>query len=501
MNLLICDAPFNVNKTAAAINHIREFPLLKYLYVVEDKEAGNKIKDQCPDFEFPDLEKIEKRHTFSWSHPVAKNYPDDCLSAITLAHHYDYYTRANYEIHQALIALLEEGKNIIITKEYFERFELAEEEYQLGYDFQTWDDDPQYFYTQQFGFKGAFDVGGHLHLLKSYTLIIDSSLNLITGNQLYSQDYGILASSLVHIPTSRETPLIPWRKKQADYGGVFSDYKLLAYDKALVYFDNSTARIFPVAMMEAFEQVFWLTFLREGTLLYYYFKFAEKLTTINTKELYVKYDCFTLTPCDYNIDQYKSKITIVNNKLNDFGDNNYSAYTRKWYSTLPDEGFDNISKNIRSFYRSGFNHILNVKSVAWTSPAEHTSSIGVPGYLKGYIEELAPETNTPLSKTALAYISNTLMNPHLKRFLNCYDIKVDTDKYAFCVFLRWLFYTGLSATKTTGANTTVYVPSVRMRDMLIKWANLKSEELDEDFVTEADTCDWFNYAYEDEEEE
>lgn len=66
----------------------------------------------------------------------------------------------------------------------------------------------------------------------------------------------------------------------------------------------------------------------------------------------------------------------------------------------------------------------------------------------------------------LAFIANCYVNPFLERALNKEDTIVDGDKYALSILLNWILNIS-----DINKPINIYIPSKRMRGLLIKWLN------------------------------
>jgi hypothetical protein len=59
------------------------------------------------------------------------------------------------------------------------------------------------------------------------------------------------------------------------------------------------------------------------------------------------------------------------------------------------------------------------------------------------------------------------MNPIEERFFSEHNIKVDEELLALSDLLQWIFRSSIRE----GKPINIYIPSKRMRELLIKWIN------------------------------
>ncbi|HFJ9318626.1 TPA: hypothetical protein ACGW54_003937 [Bacillus tropicus] len=76
-------------------------------------------------------------------------------------------------------------------------------------------------------------------------------------------------------------------------------------------------------------------------------------------------------------------------------------------------------------------------------------------------------TNKYKHKTVLAFCLNRYMNPIEKQFFHRHDVLIDEDLLALSDLLQWIFRSAVRE----GKPVQIYVPSRRMRTLLMKWLN------------------------------
>ena len=63
------------------------------------------------------------------------------------------------------------------------------------------------------------------------------------------------------------------------------------------------------------------------------------------------------------------------------------------------------------------------------------------------------------------------MNPYVKEFFVDNGIAVDEDVYSLSVMLQWIWRSAIR----DGNHINIYLPSSRMRGLLLKWLNNEME--------------------------
>jgi len=87
------------------------------------------------------------------------------------------------------------------------------------------------------------------------------------------------------------------------------------------------------------------------------------------------------------------------------------------------------------------------------------------GYSKGFVPCNARGTNEHMHKSALAFLVNFYINPDLEAFIRHYNTDYDSELYALTILLQWIWRSRIR----NGKSIIVYIPSYRMRTLLINW--------------------------------
>lgn len=87
------------------------------------------------------------------------------------------------------------------------------------------------------------------------------------------------------------------------------------------------------------------------------------------------------------------------------------------------------------------------------------------GYTKGFLACNAKGTNMYRHKTALAYMVNIFPNTVMQNFLHKMDVPLNQNMYALSELVQWIWRSAIR----DGKEITIYIPSKRMRTLLIDW--------------------------------
>lgn len=88
-------------------------------------------------------------------------------------------------------------------------------------------------------------------------------------------------------------------------------------------------------------------------------------------------------------------------------------------------------------------------------------------YSQSFLSFNSRATNSYRDKTCLAYLVNVFMNPFEYNFFTAQGVQPDQDGYALSVMVQWVWRSAIRE----GKDIEIYIPSKRMRDMLIAWCD------------------------------
>lgn len=296
----------------------------------------------------------------------------------------------------------------------------------------------------------------------NYILIMDEVANVIKQLEITKQDADTLIEKYISIG---EDGFIKWGVPE--YTGKFEDYKKYCELGCLsMYGGKIMIWLFPIKTFKAFKEIYMLTYMFDSQLQKYYYDYHG----VNYKYMYIKgntYDTYEISETKdesnkgYN---FRELIKIVDNKkLNNIGNNPYSL-SSSWYTN--NAGTRNMSLLKNNTYNFFMNH-CNVRAdeLIWTTLKDYKRELSGKGYTKGFLSLNARATNKYQNTKAAAYLVNIYMNPFIKKFFSSKRISVNEDRYALSELLQWLWRTQIRK----GKPITVYIPSKRMRTLLINW--------------------------------
>ncbi len=367
-------------------------------------------------------------------------------------------------------------------------------------------------------FLNATDETLDLIRLSSYTLIIDEALDVITDfNKVqtvesdskqtvsFSDIQFLLEHKIIEIG---EDNRVSWRGGNNGEDFKFSEVQRFANLGRLYCISNKLfLTVFPPEMFKCFKNVYILTYMFDGCILKSYldlFDLTYRLLSVNKDDT----GRYLLTDYDISIDidfrkKCKELIHICDDeRLNTINGKPLYSLSKKWYENSDIERLKSLRNNLTYYFRR---YLKDVRAsngdIMWTCYNDYKDKLKGPGYTKvrkmtadekqlptQAQEELekqlscfvpcnAKASNIYRERSALAYCVNMFLNPMVLRFFTdgndirkskgLPEISFNEDAYALSCLLQWMFRSCIR----DGYPIDFYIPSQRMRNLLIGWIN------------------------------
>ena len=329
----------------------------------------------------------------------------------------------------------------------------------------------------------------------NYILILDEVMNVIDKVDMYYDNDKLTdkqrerfnkedIDTLIRqgIITIAEDGKVEWQSEK-NVLNKYTNLMSLARRGLLYYISNELLIwTFPVEVFfnGVFKDVFILTYGFEGQIQSHYYKYFGV-----EYEKYIVKDMggrnYKLLPYDENPgydlewrDKIKSLIHIcdkqVLNKIGDIIDTkhgkNDTALSTAWYTKAKPEVIKQLANNVNNYFR---NYVFAKNSEEmWTTFKDQKAKFTGKNICKdGWVECGCRATNQYSNRTKLAYLVNRYYNPFYVIFFSRRGIKINNDDFALSEMIQWIFRSAIR----NGEEIDVYIPSERMRKLLIEWLN------------------------------
>ena len=311
---------------------------------------------------------------------------------------------------------------------------------------------------------------------QNYCLFVDEVMDCVrTYDDITRHDMGLLLER--KFITVDAFNRLNWNHEAApNYSGKFDALVSLCDNGNLVY-ENQCFLLwkFPIEFLAQFSEVWIATYLWEGSLMSNYLeanKVGVAVHTLSNRNL-IPYGEVNEAAAKSML---RKLITIIDDdKLNAVGSvskhkgtkmqNKINPLSSSWYKRQNEESLKSIKTNTYNY----FNNISKGGSnlAMWTSFKRDKNKLKGKGYTKGWVPYTTKATNEYKHKANLAYLVNVFMMPPIKQYLERNGATINEDMYALSELVQWTFRSRIRE----GEPINLYIPSERMRAILINWLN------------------------------
>ena len=149
-------------------------------------------------------------------------------------------------------------------------------------------------------------------------------------------------------------------------------------------------------------------------------------------------------------------------RINDIGDD-YHSLSMNWFKR-GGEGVEQLKRNVSNCFNNIWRDIPADKRLWGSYNGEFNKILGK-GYTKAFLTFNAKATNEYRDRECLVYIANLFMNVNEKKFYQMHGLDVDEEAYALSIMVQWIWRSAIR----DGKEVYLYIPSRRMRTLLINW--------------------------------
>ena len=407
----VCDAIMGSGKTESAITYINENPGRKFIYITPYLDEANRIKRGCPDARFVEPSSRLKETNFRKLNHIAN--------------------------------LIKQGRNITSTHAAFRR------------------------YTQDM----LRDIRN-----QGYTLIVDEAVDVLDEIEVNNWDIQVLvaggylkvANGDLTTDGCKEIPRDVVEGKGVR-SRMFDLVNAIQNKRAATLLDDGKHVLvwqLPTNFVTAFKDVIIMTYMIEGQELGGYLR-ANRLS----------YTKIGVARCDdgaYRFGKYNeyipeyvydlpNKIHILGHeKLNAVG-RHKSALSMAWFQR--EENRSLIRRHVENLKTNIWRSECGPGKFMWSSFKSQAGLSRRKGFKTSFLVFNARATNEYRNKDHLAYLANIYLNVGHKILFKRRGAPIDEDAYALSTMIQWIWRSAIR----DGKEIWVYVPSSRMRRLLMDW--------------------------------
>lgn len=321
----------------------------------------------------------------------------------------------------------------------------------------------------------------------AYNLILDEVADVVNTIEMEPKDIEYIKS----ICDVKEDGQLIW--KDDNYSGSYrnfvANYKELKKDgkvkpivldimelckekRAYISMNKFIVWTFPVEVFNCFKSVTICTYMFDAQIQRYYY---DLYNVKYTKKSIVNHELVEYTPAKSNINKLHIE---MDESLNEWGRKTASISTAK-YNPLSHNWF-NTRKSLKFVINSMFNfyynkHNAKTSDVIWTTFKDVAEQIGKAKRglnfkdtkYKNFLSCNARATNDYDNRHYVIYGINKFISPEVKNFFTTHNIEIDEDSYALSEMIQFIYRSAIRKNE----DTYVYIPSERMRSLLIEYMN------------------------------
>lgn len=422
----VCDAVMGSGKTSATVAYVNSHPEDRFIYITPYLDEADRMLHSCNMIKF--------------------NQPSNKRSL---------YKSGRYSKLEDARDLIASGKNIASTHALFKTYDA--EMLQMIRD-------------------------------KNYKLIIDENVEVTEMSDDTLDDINMLVKSgyLIEETSSDDDDVFTTYTISPDKeynGGKFDLFFRMLKSKKLTKFTTSNGVTdvqyywtLPPELINSFSDVFVLTYLFEDQGLSHMFK----LYNIQYKNIGIirngkNYEFDFERSCNYVPDyvyNLKDMIDIVDDpKYNYIGDGLHDL-SMNWFDRESGKDVEVLKKLIRQCYEykwvdSSNRHVGSTKNTKrlWGTYSKAKNKLAGKGYKNNYLVFNSRATNLYREAEYLVYAVNLYSNVRDKKYYENMGIHIDDDRYALSTMIQWIWRSAIR----DGKPVHLYIPSKRMRDILVRW--------------------------------
>lgn len=303
-----------------------------------------------------------------------------------------------------------------------------------------------------------------------YTLIMDEVTDVVQEYNIAQKDFELFLQCV----DIDDDGIIHWN----DDGQTikYQDERRLCEMGCLAMYSGvAILWMFPVKIFQAFDESYILTYMFDAQIQKYYYDYYG----IEYDYLYVEGDNisnyhFTDIPRTYHTKyEYKNLVNIIDDdKLNQIGKDQY-ALSSTWFKRNKDNALMSqlkanmytVARNRKSAFRDNKPVLPTVKDIIWTTFIDYKKNVSGKGYAKGFLPLNIRATNDYKDRTVIGYMANRYFNPVIKNFFLSKGVEVNENAYAVSEMVQFIWRSAIRE----GKPITIYIPSSRMRKLLVSY--------------------------------
>ena len=326
--------------------------------------------------------------------------------------------------------LLQEGRNVVCTHELFKRItkEILDLIRQNGY---------------------LLFIDEEVSVFRVITFKEDGDLRIL-------EEAGLLRTN--------EQNEIVWCDKLAGFKTSVDYLKDLTRNRSLYRVDNAhLVWKYPSEVFRAAKHVYVMTYLFDGSTMKPYFHMEHiDYQLRSVRKTSDGHELMPYAPADTR--KFQDLIHVYQGKMNKGKRPSLSA---NWYKTQPKSSILEIRQNLLNYMKN----VTKSKSgeFLWTTYLEGYKTMVTSRLKSSFLSCSTKGINTYMDRSNLAYMINRYAHPTLRTFYEKQHVPFNSDLWALSEMLQWIWRSRIRC----GEPINIFIPSQRMRDLLLGWMQVQ----------------------------
>lgn len=319
-----------------------------------------------------------------------------------------------------------------------------------------------------------------------YTLVLDEVLDVVTESTISNGDIeNMIELNILRYDENNNLVMGDEEivAKKATENNKYQDIamNLIRHNLELIQGKKTTALIwlFPIDLLSAFDSVYILTFMFDGYPMKGYLdrhKIKQKKFSIKCMNPEVEYEDRIFKLVDYykpDLSKIKPLINIADKgKINEIGES-INTFTYSWWTKLVKDKnhleWINLKKNINNYLKTSA-PTTSKKRIVWTTFTNARSSLYSSSLTDdNFVANNIRATNDYKDMDIMIYLVDKRYNPIIEQWFKSKNVKINENEYALGEMIQCIWRTAIRE----GKPIYLYLPSKRMRELLINWLNGK----------------------------
>lgn len=291
-------------------------------------------------------------------------------------------------------------------------------------------------------------------LYNDYILIVDEVLSVVNCYHIPAHDSIEINKKEGLLEFDSSDLLFNYKK---DYSGVFFKplIDFVKRNEQVYRQNNDLIAITPIELFISFDKIYILTYMFEHSLMAAYFKLHHLTYSLERDK------AFEVKKLALN----QKLLNIYNKGKFNYPKQGKYKFSKSSFKKMKPLELTFLKNHTTNIFRSTFKTDSNTN--AYTTFKDYQGKLSGKRYASNFLPINIRATNNYINIKSIAYLANRFMSASVKQFFAKYDIILNEDLWSLGELIQ-LIWRGCIRKEEP---MNVYIPSKRMRSLLIDWLN------------------------------